>query len=139
MANYTGVGRSNYVLVDDIEALRKALEPFSVRIVEKDGKFAILDDNADESGWPSVAYDADTAEEIEFSVKNLIMPHVREGEVLIVMEAGFEAQRYVSGWAQAWVRRGKTVQQTHLTLDDIFDKAAAEFGVPKKQIGEATH
>jgi len=135
MADFNGVGRTNYVLVDNIDALRSALEPFSVRIAEKDGKFALFGNG--EGGWPSQAYDRASGNELEFSVDSLVMPHVTEGEVLVVMEAGFENERYVSGWAKALVRRGSRVHETFLSIDQIYQRAATEFGVPNTAITKA--
>lgn len=135
--NYQGEARTNYVSITNIKGLTKALKrwPLEVRKskIEK-GKVALFDTSGD--GWPSFAID-DNGEDIEFDVATLIMPFVSEGEVLVVMEAGHEGERYVIGNASAWVRRGKKVLRTFLCLEDIYARAARKFSVKVDSIARA--
>lgn len=75
-------------------------------------------------------------DETEIDWVNILTEHLAEGEVAILMEAGAEKLRYITGWAQAisWDGRVNTV-----SLDDIYAKAAAEFGVDIDSITRAAY
>ncbi len=77
-------------------------------------------------------------EELEFSW-NLLMPFIKEGEVLVAMESGAEAMRYIGGYAEAFVRRGNEVKSVSVSLHDIYKKAASEFGVDEDAISVAEY
>lgn len=131
MADWIGTARSNYVKIADLEGLQAALVNFGIEIGKHDehDTYCLLAVGDGDGGWPSFSYDEDD-NEIEFSFESLVMPFVAEGEVLVVMEAGAERLRYVSGHASAYIRRGDQVSSTSLSLNDIYDKACREFGVP---------
>jgi len=75
-------------------------------------------------------------EEIEVDWTSMLAPHLAEGEVAILKEAGAEKVRYITGWAMAIAWDGRT---TYIGLNDIYAKAAAEFGVESTSINEATY
>ena len=129
MANYYAAARSNYVHIDDMAGLIQALSPFSdLRITEDtpdSGLYCIL---CDDGGWPGYGAD-DDGKEIEFDPIEHIMPYVREGEVFVIQEVGQEKLRYLIGIASAYIRRGDTVESTHVDIDDIYVKARDTFGV----------
>lgn len=106
---------------DDIAHLARCLE--------------ITADDAEKMIDEIVAADGD----YEFSWEDHIMPMVAEGEVFIVMEAGAEKLRYISGYAEAYCRKGKEVGMTALSLYDIYEKASGAFGVETSAIQEATY
>ena len=81
----------------------------------------------------------DSRGEAEFSWEQHIMPFIAENAVLVVVVAGAEKLRYISGSARAFIRRGDEVSTTAIGLSDIYDKAAQEFGVEQKSISEATY
>lgn len=137
--NYAGRARTNYVAVDDIEGLKKALAPFPVEVLvsgTEQGKVALADTTG--TGWPTLELDEE-GEEIELDVAAHIMPFVREGEVLVLMESGREGERYVAGSANAWVRQGGKVRHTGLSLNDIYRQAARKFAVEASTIGHAEY
>lgn len=139
MANYCGVARTNYVTVDDVEGLKKALEPWPIKVITNAaGQVGFLDDDPDGCGWPSWACD-DDGNELDLDVAEVIMPFVKEGEVLVLKESGHEKMQYVTGWSTAWVRRGNDVQYVQLSLNDIYRLAADKFGVAKKSISAAEY
>lgn len=126
MANYYGVGRSNYVRVRDEAAFRAALAPYPVEVITgDDGRVAILDNHPDGGGfaWYIVHDDAcgcdnptctvgdDATDEI-----SLLAPHLADGEVMILTETGHEKYRYVLGYALAFNNAG---EQRYLNLGDI--------------------
>ena len=137
--NYQGKARTNYVTVENLEGLKSALEPWPLEVRAsscRQGMAALFDTSG--SGWPTFAVDED-GKDLEFDVATLIMPFVREGEVLVVMEAGHEGARYVVGNASAWVRRGEEVLHTHMCLDDIYGRAAREFTLEEGSTGRAMY
>lgn len=137
MANFTGTGRTNYVEVEDKAGLEAALENWDVEIVHDDkGRIAILGDS--EGLMPSWGEDEE-GDDVEFDIETLVMPFVKEGEVLVVMEAGSERARYVSGFANAYVRKGDKVLSTAISLGDIYEKAAETFSVEEAAISRAEY
>lgn len=82
----------------------------------------------------------DSSDEEEFSWAEHVMPHIVVGEVLVVVCAGAEKLRYVSGWAQAYVRRANgTVDQTAISISDIYGKASEVFSVDLANITAAEY
>lgn len=139
MANYIGTARTNYVTVEDIDSLKEALGMWPLIIVTNDkGQVALLDNDHDGAGWPVWGLD-DDGNEVQLDVAEVIMPFVKEGDVLVVKEVGHEKQRYVCGWANAYIRRGDDVQEVCLNLNDIYRIAAEKFGVPEGAITNAEY
>lgn len=139
MSNFVGIARTNYVTVEDVEGLKEALSPWPVEMVlNAEGKVSLLDDDPDGTGWPTFAQD-DDGNDIELDIETVIMPFVKEGEVLVLMEAGYEKKRYVSGWAVACVRRADSVHFKRITLGDIYQLAADAFGVRREDIAAAEY
>lgn len=62
--------------------------------------------------------------------------HLAEGQVLVVMTAGAENLRYITGDAIAISWDGR---QAQVNINDIYSKAATEFGVPLQSIAPATY
>ena len=125
MANYYATCRSNYFKVKDPVAftswcLRCSLEFFESE--RHDGLYAIASNDADGAGWPSQRDDAAGNELEEFDMVAELATHLSEGCVAILMESGHEKLRYVTGVAIAVNAKG---QITQITLEDIYDKAAA--------------
>lgn len=134
MASWSGAARSNWVRVADLEGLKKSLDNWSISVQEDgDGRVAFF---STVGGWPSFSED-ETGDEIEFTFSEVVMPYIAEGEVLVVMEAGYERLRYLTGVAAAFVRRGDTVENKVVELFDIYEKAASAFAVPVAQINRA--
>lgn len=140
MANWNGAARTNYFICTDKNALARSLEPFDLIISEgasdnagKAGKVCLLSAN-EFGGWPRAGYIYGEKGDIDFDMDVHVMPYVCEGEVVVVMEAGAEKLRYVSGLAEARIRKGNKVKVCAIHLNDIYDLAARRFGVNKKKI-----
>lgn len=137
MANWNGAARTNYFVCTDKNVLARSLEPFDIIISEgasdNAGKVCLL--STDESGgWPGTGYIDGEKGDIDFDMDVHVMPYVCEGEVVVAMEAGAEKLRYVSGLAEARIRKGDEVKVCAIHLNDIYDLAARHFGVDKKNI-----
>jgi hypothetical protein len=142
MANYYATSRTNYVEVTDAEAFKKMAECNSLQVLTDGDKFGLAPNDFSGDGcWPSeftqtqCTDDEDNVlEPVEFDFRKHVMPLVKEGQVLVVMQAGAEKLRYISGSATAFVRRGDDVSAVHLSLYDIYAKAAEVFGISEDDI-----
>ena len=142
MANWYGAARSNYVLIKDLKALVDALDPWPISIHKKhkddsDNNVLVcfLSEDQDSGGWPSTTWDEDD-NEIEFDAAELICPHLVEGQVLVMMEAGAEKLRYITGQAVAFNHEGDYVA---VNLNDIYEAAAGAFDVSEASITRAEY
>jgi hypothetical protein len=139
MANWYGSARSNQFTVTDMDGLKHALAPFGdIEIAERGDKVCLLVTDGDYGGWRSVVFD-EQDEEIEFDPAVHIMPYAKEGEVVVLMEAGAEKLRYITGNAQAFIRKGDEVRSKYLDLSQIYQMAADEFGIDVAQINVAEY
>lgn len=141
MSNWEGMSRTNYVTIEDLDGLEESVSPFELEIAEDDsspGKFCFITET-EYGDWPFSGYDFETDTEVELSVDQHIMPFVKEGEVLVIMEAGHEKARYISGNASAYIRRGDSVDRVSLSLQDIYTRAAEKFNVPMESITPAEY
>jgi hypothetical protein len=127
MANYYGVGRSNYFKVKDPAAFMKFIEAFDCKVVPKGDTFAVLS-NAEDGSFMSYPDDSDS-----LCIVDGIHEHLQEGEVAVFLECGHEKLRYVGGRAIAVHSSGK---QTWLHLSDIYAKAKEAFGVAEITLAE---
>lgn len=129
MANYSAAARSNYFKVKARAAFLEAIRPFDIQLADGPNGLCLLS-NA-ESGWDW--YNPRTDEPI--LPEELIGPHLQDGEVCILMEAGAEKLRYISGYAEAFDNTGKRIT---ICLQDIYPMARKEFG-ENASITEATY
>lgn len=139
MANWNGVARTNYVRVENIKALRAALEPWPIAMHETKDHLVAFFAETDDGNFPSFTTD-ENDEEIEFSFADVVMPHIAAGEVLVTMTIGAERKRYLTGVASALVRDGDgNVDFLSFDLNDIYERAAKKFGVAQKSINRAEY
>lgn len=137
MANWTGTARTNFVAADNIEALERMAADHQLMVIrDSDGRIGFIA-RTENGDWPTTAYREDLDEHVEFCVETVIMPHIKEGEVLIIMEAGSERDRYVSARAEAYIRNGDVCCSVSLSLGDIYKMAAEAFGVSVDSIRAA--
>lgn len=94
-------------------------------------------------GYPSKRDDKEQSfpEDVDFDWALHVMPFIREDEVQVVMEAGHEKLRYISGHATAYVRRANgEVASVCVSLGQIYALAKQEFGLPEdREISEAQY
>lgn len=129
--NFSATARSNYFRVKDEEKFKEWVGATSLKILtgsrksepDKAGvrRFAIAPGDYCEGGWPSTLYDEETDEDRDVDVAEELAEHLADDEVAILMEAGSEGERYVTGWAVAVNNKGGYEQ---VGLDDIYKKAA---------------
>lgn len=139
MANFTGVERSNYVKFkpEKLEEVREYLEQFDVELSPESDQseaYCLLASSYSEGVFSSLGVN-ENDEEIELELKR-VAEQMEEGQVLVVMLAGYEKMRYVVGEAEAWNWKGESV---YVSLSDIYKKAAEEFQVDVASITDCSY
>lgn len=139
MANFNGTARSNYVKVKDVAAATAALEPFGNEIHKHP-------DNADYIAIFGGCYDTgiflttmedDDGDDIELDFAAWAQEHLAPGQVLVLMTAGAEKQRYVSAWAEAHTWDGRSVA---VRLDTELDNLIRSvLGLDPDSVAPATY
>lgn len=158
MTNYYATARTNYVTPTDQDALKTSIKGFNILVSGESTSDKVCLISEEEDGWSlsrkkeeegsglqeepqqsevdeGTAFASRHDDYEEFSFEEHVMPFVKEGEVLVAMEAGNEKHRYVVGVAQAFVREGEEVKFLNLILDDVYELAAKQFN---KSIGDIT-
>lgn len=143
MANWYGTARSNYFKVKDPEAFKAWVEKRGLQLLhgsDEKGFGIAVGDSSDSGGWPTTDSEAITAgktdEECEISIHDELAEHLAEGEIAILMEAGAEKLRYVTGNAVAIHSSGKRIE---IDLFEIYSKAAKKFKVDVRSISMAQY
>lgn len=146
MAEWKGSARTNYVHVKDIDGLREAIEPFDLKADPhhscRNYWYITVGEDSDHGGWPGtveVEDDEGDVEEVEFDFAEHVIPFLHDGEVLIAMECGAEKLRYLTGYAQAYMKRGDEVLTHQIGLAQIYAQAAKAFAVPLDTIAECMY
>jgi hypothetical protein len=136
MSQWSGASRSNYFRVKDEATFRKWAKRRGLGILEsrKDGgRFAIYpEDSSDDGSWPSYCLKTNT----EIDIASELSKHLAKGEIAILMSAGADKLRYITGEALAVNDRGSVLS---LTLDEIYLRAARRFRVPVSSITQADY
>jgi hypothetical protein len=122
MANWYGTCRSNYFRVKDVDAFTAMLGEFEATLItDSEGRVGFVSDN--EFGGVPQTWPDDQEEPV--SILDEIAEHLVENSVCVIIEAGAEKARYVTGRAVAIASTG---EQTVIALDDIYAQAQTEFG-----------
>ncbi len=132
MADWYGVSRSNYFRVKDHDAFTEAMGGLDLRVVEGGkgetaGMVAVISD-AEYGDWPSEVFDEAADDYVEVDLVTRIAEHLVDGEVCVLVSAGAEKERYVTGTATAFTNQGNA-KAINLSLNDIYAKAKEAFGV----------
>ena len=85
--------------------------------------------------WPSCGI-TDDGEEIELDFQRLFSEHLVAGEVAILMEAGAEKLRYITGYACAYTWDGRFAQ---VSLSDIYQLVEEKLGVPARSYAAVSY
>ena len=136
MSSWCGTARSNHIKVVDMADLLEALAPFDIEVLPGDeGKHYLTPgSSSDSGGWPAFSLSGDA--EVEFDPAVHICPFMADGEILVMMEAGAERLRYITGEAQAYSKWGQCVT---VSLSDVYAKAAEKFNVDIGAISRAAY
>jgi hypothetical protein len=122
MADYYEQSRSNYCAVKDKAAFEKFLESFGLEMIEASKDKNLVGFLApegipsakavpDEEGY-TVVVDVDFVSEIA--------NHLADDAVMIIVGNGYEAMRYLAGFACAFNNNG---EYRRISIDDIYDLA----------------
>lgn len=137
MANWCGTARSNNFRVKDVKAFQEALAPFDieVQVHPAQPQFVMLVGAQEYGDFPSCGFTEDD-EEIELDFQKLFAEHLVDGQVAILMEAGAEKLRYITGYACAYTWDGRTAQ---VTLSDIYQLIEEDLGVPARSYAAVSY
>ena len=139
MANFTGAQRSNYVIFkpEKLEEVRKYLEQFDIELSpqSEQSEFHCLLPSEHSEGVFSTMGTDENDEDLELEL-GWVAEQMMEGQVLIIMLAGHEKLRYITGDAEAWNWKGESV---YLCLSDIYKKAAETFQVDEASITDCSY
>lgn len=125
MANWYGTARSNYFKVKDAEAFKVWAAQFdAIELWDDERGFGLGD--TDEGYWPSSVYNDETGEDRDIDFVHELSEHLTEDSVAVLMSAGAEKLRYITGYAVAVNHKGELVE---VSLDDIYELATAKFGI----------
>lgn len=128
MANWIGTARSNYFKVKDRAAFEKRMNEIEIKVLpgtgETEGKVACAADS-ESGGWTYFMLNEDEDDDIEIEPALEIAEHLVDGEIAVLMSAGAEKLRYVTGNATAVNHKGEC---RHISLDDIYKIAEQAFG-----------
>lgn len=135
MANWQGAARTNYFRVKNVEEFKGwAGNLPNIEVAQKDEGFMLMSTCPDTGSFPSQVYDEETGDEIDIELRE-ISQFLAEGQVAVFMEAGAEKLRYVTGWAMAVSWDG---QVEFVNIDEIYERAAAKFGVDPSTISNCS-
>lgn len=130
MANWYGTARSNYFRVRNPEAFKDWVRSLpELGFWEFDDQpqlFGIYSNCPDSGGWPTWRTGDDGEDEGEIDIASELAEHLAEGEVAVLIEAGAEKLRYISGQAIAINHMGEVID---VTLSDIYGKAFEKWGI----------
>lgn len=132
MATYYGQTRSNYFAVKDAEAFTQELSKYPVEIItqEQDGKtlYGFIDRDVDGAGTVEYYFDEETQDNSEdLNWTEFFERHLADGWVAVIIHAGSEKYRYISGLATAYNNKG---EGRAIGLGDIYHLAT--------ELGETT-
>ncbi len=131
MANYYATARSNYFAVKNEQAFREWADGLGLNILESDPRdrvsggiprFGISPGDGDGGGWPTSIADPETGDYEDIDVAGQLSAHLADNEVAVLMEAGSEKLRYVTGTAVAVNNKGKI---RYVDLNTIYKRAMA--------------
>ncbi|WP_454287225.1 hypothetical protein [Rhizobium arsenicireducens] len=125
MADWHGTCRSNYFRVKDETAFLEMLELFDAHPIEKQVGEEILHGFYSEDEYGSIPTSYPEGDEEPTSILECIADHLVTNEVCVILEAGAEKARYITGLAIAIHSSGR---QIDIRLSDIYALARTEFG-----------
>jgi hypothetical protein len=123
MADYNAKAASNTFVVMDEDAFHAAMatvELVSARAPSGEPGRVYVYSESDHGTWPAERYDPATDDYVSLDIPALIAPHLADGQVVVLKEAGAEKARYVGGVAVAFNAAGETVT---VDLDEIYMRA----------------
>ena len=125
MADWNGTCRSNYFRVKDENAFLEMLELFDAHHIKKQVGEETLHGFYSEDEYGAIPQSCLEGDDEPTSILELIADHLVADEVCVILEAGAEKARYITGLAIAIHSSGKRVD---IRLSEIYDLARTEFG-----------
>lgn len=125
MANWHGASRSNYFKVKDAKVFKAWADTLpGLGVWTLDDSFGVYGDA--EGYWPSSRECEESGDYLDIDFVSELAEHLADGSICVLMTAGAEKLRYLTGYACAFDNTGKVVD---LSLNSIYGMAKAEFGI----------
>lgn len=128
MANWVGTSRSNYFRVKDEDAFLKFADATGAEVFIGDqNRYAVA--ATDDGFWPASIYkqyEDGTDEYVDIDFVSELAPHLADGEVAVLMTAGAEKLRYVTGYAIAIKNDGSRMS---VDINNIYDMVRQTWGI----------
>ncbi len=132
MANFYGIGRTNYVRFANLERVNQICDIIGAELVDsqKDGdrRHALLFNN----GFVA-SFQGDDGN--EYDTLDELASCLADGEVLVAIESGHEKLRYITGWATVINTAGN---RRSINLDTIYE-IAKEIAPPNSAVTRAEY
>jgi hypothetical protein len=106
--------------VKDEKAFRGWAGNYELEIIEGQGGFGFIGNDADGAGWPTNVYNEKTEDWDDVDFFGEVSKHLAEDAVAIFMEAGAEKARYIIGYAVAINAKG---ERKEVCINDIYGLA----------------
>ena len=123
MANYYESARTNYFRVKDIDAFKEELKDvksLTIAVEHRDLKDYVCLLAENENGFSWDYYNESLDDYVEIDWDGIFNKHLVDGSVAIIIGAGAEKLRYISGYAIAFNNKGETKR---INLDEIYKLA----------------
>ncbi len=131
MANYECKWRSNYFRVRDNDKFTEWCSHFDVehQFNPESGLHMLMQDRYGGDGFPSfIRPDDPDSEDEDIDFIDELSTRIAEDEVCILMEAGWEKMRYISGFSIA-IKGGDEPEIIQIGLRDIYERVETEWGL----------
>jgi hypothetical protein len=129
MANYQGIGRSNYFRVKSMDDYKLFCDRWNLELITDDENpdlVGFLDQDSNFGGFNlNDVYDEATGDCVTGNFTGELAALLQDGEVAVLMETGHEKHNYVVGWALAVHSDGR---ELNVSIDDIYQIIEKEFG-----------
>jgi hypothetical protein len=130
VSNWNGTSRSNYFRVKDVPAFKEWAESLDIQVFDnaEPDLFGISpSEYSDDGSWPTFRFGGEDTDDEYVDIEQELKAHLADGEVCVLISAGAEKLRYVTGSASAFDNTDRP--HVHLHLSQIYQLAKDAFGV----------
>lgn len=128
MANWYGVARSNRFTVKDHKEFLEEIANLELDVHQEDSdpNTVVLFSDTEDGAFASYFYDDEQEEYVDVDLPTIIQRHITEDSCAILMEAGNEKLRYITGWSCAISSK----EIVYVNLNEIYKHAEEMMGKP---------
>jgi len=125
------MGRTNHFAVRDVQTLQSLVDGTGIEVSPEGENTVVL---LDTEGTDWMIYPEDDGDEIY--LPDVIHEYLQPGEICVFQSIGNEKFRYITGHSVAVSSDG---DQVWVRLSDIYEAAAAKFGINPNSISVAEY